>query len=547
MQRGDDRFLGSYEEDLTSVHVAERQRVNASELELLARIDPTALSGADRLSYDILQWKLDDKKRSLAPAIVRLSQLLPLNQFSGAHVAFAREMQWRSDFPFNVAGDYRKTMERMRGFSRWIDQAILNMREGARTGIVLPRIVVERMTPEVESLADNDMRRSVFAGPVRNMPAYIIEPERSQVAGEFYATAGATVVPTYRRLAAFLRNEYLPLARNSAGLNDVPDGKEFYLYLVRSQTGENLTPDAIHALGLTELARIEGDMEQVKNALGFTGSLQAFNASLRINPRFRFADQAALAAAFERVNAQAMAQIGTLFGTLPKARLEFRVLENYSAPSKAAAEYSAPSADGRRPGIVYINGYDLPARASFTIPGLALHEGVPGHHLQASLAVENTAIPAFRRYGTETAFVEGWGLYAESLGGEMGIYTDPYEKFGELSFDAWRACRLVVDTGIHWLGWSRERALEFLLTHTALSETDATAEVERYIALPAQALAYKIGQRKFLELRERAQTELGANFYIRRFHDAVLDDGAMPLTILDAKINRWIAAEKTRH
>lgn len=547
VQRGDDRYLGSYEEDLTSVHVAERQRVNTSELELLARIDPAALSEEDRLSYDILQWKLDDKKRALAPAVVRLSQLLPLNQFSGAHIAFAREMQWRSDFPFNVAGDYRKTIERMRGFSRWIDQAILNMREGARAGVVLPKIVVERMLPEVESLADNDMRRSVFAGPVRNMSAYVTEPERSQVASEFYATAGATVVPTYRRLAAFLRNDYLPLARDSVGLSAIPDGKEFYLYLVRSQTSEDLTPDAIHALGLAELARIETEMEEVKTGLGFTGDLKAFHASLRANPRFRFADQAALVAAFERANAQVMAHVGTLFGTLPKARLEFRVIENYSAPSKAAAEYSAPSADGRRPGIVYINGYDLASRASYTVAGLALHEGVPGHHLQLSLAVENTAIPAFRRYGTEAAFVEGWGLYAESLGAEMGMFADPYEKFGELSFDAWRACRLVVDTGIHWLGWSRERALEFLLAHTALSETDAAAEVERYIALPGQALAYKIGQRKFLELRERAQTELGATFDIRRFHDAVLSDGAMPLPILDAKINRWIAAEKARH
>ena len=312
---------------------------------------------------------------------------------------------------------------------------------------------------------------------------------------------------------------------------------------MQNQTNEEASPGDIHALGLSELTRIEREMEEVKSALGFTGTLAEVHSSIRADARLRFPDAAAQLAAFEGAHATIMARLDTQFGARPRARLEFRAIEDYAAPSRAAAEYSAPSADGRRPGIIYINSFDLASRPRYTVASLALHEGVPGHHLQLALAVENTFIPNFRRYGTWTAFTEGWALYAESLGSELGLYTTPYEHFGALSFDAWRDCWLVLGTGIHWLDWSRERAIAFLLEHTALRETDARTEVERYIALPAQALAYKIGQRKFLSLRAQAQAKLGAKFDVRRFHDALLADGAMPLPILETKMEHWIADE----
>jgi uncharacterized protein (DUF885 family) len=546
IQQGDDTDLDRYEDDLTERHLAERRQINAEERERLTRIDRAALSERDRLSYDIFAWNLEEERRELAINIARAYQWLPLNQFFGAHLSFARELQWRTDFPLNRTEHYERTIRRLGGFAQWMDQAIAKMREGKEFGVAQSRIVIERMIPEVAALAEPEVDDSLFLGPVRNIPANINEPDRARIFAEYRSTVAETLIPSYRRLLNFLRYEYLPNARAEPGLSAMPTGREFYLHLVRSHTTEEMTPEAIHALGLDEIARLTREMEAAKNAAGFTGSLAEFRQFLRSDPRFVFRDEAAMLAEFKRIDTQVGSRIETLFGTLPRAGLDYRLIESYAAPSRAAAEYSAPSADGRRPGIVYLNSFDLPSRPSYAAESLALHEGRPGHHLQASLAVENRELPRFQRYGVPAAFVEGWALYAESLGDELGLYTDPYRRFGRLSFEAWRAARLVIDTGIHWLGWSREQGIAYLMANTALAEVDATAEVERYIALPAQALSYKIGERKFVELRVRAERELGPKFDIRRFHDAVLGDGAMPLPILDAKIDRWIAAEKAR-
>jgi uncharacterized protein (DUF885 family) len=546
IQQGDNSRLDAYEDDLSAQHLAERTRLNAQERASLARIARSELSPQQQLSYDIFAWNLDDENRALAPNVARALQMLPLNQFFGGHLSFAREMQWRSDFPFNRVRDYERAITRMSGFAGWLDHAIANMREGAKLGITQPRIVVERMIPEVAALATPEVDESLFLGPVKNIPDNIAAADRQRIARDYRRAVAEVLIPAYRRLHVFLRDEYLPQARLSVGLSAMPTGRELYLYEVRRQTTEDLSPDAIHALGLAEVARLNRAMEAAKNQAGFAGSLPAFTQFLRTDPRFRFRDEASMLAEFRRIDAEVAAHSAALFGTLPKAPLEYRLLETYAAVSKAAAEYSGPSADGGRPGIVYLNTHDLHSRPTYAAESLALHEGRPGHHLQVALAVENRDLPRFRRYASPTAFTEGWALYAESLGPELGLYEDPYKKFGQLSFDAWRACRLVIDTGIHWMGWTREQAIAYLMANTALSETDATAEVERYIALPGQALAYKIGQRKFVALRERARAELGAKFDIRRFHDAVLADGAMPLPILEAKMVRWIASEKAR-
>lgn len=547
MQRGDRRYLDRYEDDLTAAHLAEERRLNEEERRRLAAIDRASLSEQDRLSYDIFSWTLADRAEALAPGLAERAQMLPLNQFYGAHLSFAREMQWRSDYPFTAAEDYDRAVLRMQGFSRWIDQAIGKMREGMRAGVTQPRVLVERMVPQVEALATLGAADNPFLGPVTNMPASIGEADRARVGQAYRRAVAETVLPAYRRLATFLKTEYLPAARASVGITAIPGGKAMYLHLVRSSTTENdLSPEAIHALGLKEIDRITKEMEAAKEEAGFRGTLEQFRAFLRNDPRFKFRDEAAMMAEFGRIKTAVLARAGTLFLALPKGPLEFKFFEPYAAPSKAAAEYSPLSADGRRLGTVYLNSYDLPSRPTYTAETLELHEGLPGHHLQLGLQVENKALPAFRRFGGETAFVEGWGLYAESLGPELGLYADPYRRFGALSFEAWRASRLVIDTGLHWMGWTHEQSIQYLLAHTALSETDATAEVERYIAIPGQALAYKIGQLDLLRLRARAEAALGPKFDVRRFHDAVLRDGAMPLPILDAKIERWIAAEKAR-
>jgi uncharacterized protein (DUF885 family) len=326
------------------------------------------------------------------------------------------------------------------------------------------------------------------------------------------------------------------------GLSGIPGGREMYLHMVKSETTTDLSPDEIHALGLAELDRIAAAMEATKNEAGFAGSLENFREFLRTDPRFKYKDEAAMTAEFNRVKEVVLDHLGTLFSRLPNGRLTFRFYESYVAPDKPAAEFSPGG--GGRPGVVYLNSFDLPSRPAYTSEALEAHEGIPGHHLQTLIAGSNRSLPRFRRFGSPTAYVEGWALYAEGLGPELGLYTDPYQKFGALSFDAWRAARLVVDTGIHWLGWTREQAIDFMLAHTTLSRNEAAEEVDRYVVLPAQALAYKIGERQILDLRGRAKAALGERFDIKRFHDAILKDGGMPLAILDAKVERWIETEK---
>lgn len=533
------------EQDRTA-RLDQRRRIVEEEIARLAMIDSAMLSAANRLSYDILSWILQDRRDALEPQIAEISRLLPFNQFYGPHLSFARDMQWYAEFPYTRLRDYQRVIRRMQGFSRWAERSITTMREGVERGITLPRVIVERLIPQIEILAEPDPGKSIFMGPLNAMPHSISGAERERFEQAYRQTVSEVLIPACRNLLVFLREEYLPAARQSIGMSAMPGGRDTYLHLVRSQTTQALLPDAIHAQGLAEVARIMSEMERVKNEAGFAGSLEEFRAFLRTDAQFKFADADAMREMFKDVHERILTRADALFLRLPDAALEFRFIEPYAGASKAAAEYSPPSRNGRRPGIIHLNAHDLPARPAYTVEVLMLHEGIPGHHLQIGLLVENPDLPDFRRRTRPNAFVEGWALYAESLGAELGLYNDPYTKFGELSFDALRASRLVIDTGIHWLGWPRERAIAYLLTHTALTRTDAIAEVERYIALPAQALAYKIGQWEILRLRIQAENALGGDFDIRRFHDALLRDGAMPLPILRANMERWIAQESDR-
>jgi uncharacterized protein (DUF885 family) len=546
MALSDQRYLERYEDDLLPAYVAARRRINTEMRAKLAAIDRETLKGQDRLSYDIFEWSLSDSAAALKEGVAERFQLLPLNQFNGAQITYAREMKQRAETPMSRPRDYDAAIRRLLGFTRWLDQAILNMREGIKQGVTQPRSVIERMIWQVDMIAGGDPETSLFLLPLKNMPDDVSASDRARIADSYRAAVLGELVPAYRRLGEFLRTEYLPNARKGAGIAGMPGGREMYRYLVRSNTTTDLSPEELLDIGLAELKRIEAEMERTKQAAGFSGSLAEFRDFLKTDERFKFEDEAAMKAEFARVRDLVLAQLDKTFSTKPRAQLTFRFHEPFVAPDRPAAEYAPGSADGRRPGVVFLNTFDLGSRPTYTSEVLQLHEGLPGHHLQTQYAAANTALPRFRRFGHETAFVEGWALYAESLGTEFGLFSDPYQKFGALSFDAWRACRVVIDIGLHWLNWRRETAVDFLLSHTTLSRTEAEEEVDRYIAIPGQALAYKVGERSILDLREQARSSLGEKFDLKRFHDAVLRDGAMPLAILEAKVEGWIAAERDR-
>jgi uncharacterized protein (DUF885 family) len=543
--RGDRRYLERFEEDLTAEHLAEGRRLNGEYLQRLEAIPRLELSQEDQLSFDILAWELENARRFLAAPIAETFQRLPLNHMAGPHLNFARDMQWASRYPFNTAQDYERAILRMEGFADWMDQAVSRMREGIMYGVTQPKIVVENLIGQITPLADGSIEESDFLEPIANMPETIAEQDRARIASSYRDAVANIVRPAYVRLRDFLRDEYLAQTRSTIGLSALPRGRDIYLRLVESETTLEITPEEIHAIGAEEVARIEAEMEKAKIEAGFAGTLDEFRVFLRNDPMFKFESEDGMLAEFERVHLIVENNLDLLFEDLPSAALEFRFVEDYAASAAAAGYYSPPTPDGSRAGIVYLNAFDLPSRPTYTTDALQLHEGLPGHHLALSLSIENDALPNFRRFGGPAAYHEGWALYAETLGEDLGLYKTPYRKFGRLSFEAWRASRLVIDTGIHWYGWTREQSVSYLLTHTALTETDAIAEVERYIAIPAQALSYKIGQRKLLELRMRAEEELGETFDIRDFHSVVLNDGAMPLSILEEKIERWIAEEES--
>ena len=542
--RGDTRTLDKYEDNLTAEFLAEQRKANADFRTRLAGIDRAALDTEDQLSYDIFAFNLADDAAGLTPGLAEEFQMLPIDQFNGAHVSFAVEMQWRSRYPFNAAADYDKAVLRMKGFAHWIDTAIAKMREGASKGITQTRVIVERLIPQSEEQANAKLEDSVFYGPAKNMPASITGKDRERILQDYRVAVRDVVQPAYRRLADFLKDEYLPKARTSVGLSAMPGGREMYLYLVRHHTTTDKTPEEFHNIGLAEVARITTAMEAVKSRAGFKGSLADFRTFLRNDPQFRFKDRDAMMAAYQAVKAKIATGLPKLFDHQPKTPYEIRFFDYFVAKTQASADYEQTSLDGLRPGIFHINGYDLPARPTYQTEVLSLHESMPGHHMQVMLAQENENLPAFRRFGGTTAFVEGWGLYTESLGKDLDLYTDPYQEFAQLSFDMWRACRLVVDTGMHAGTMTREEAIDYMLANTSLTKPDIVAEVERYIAYPGQALAYKAGQLDLLRLREKAKTALGAKFDIREFHDAVLLEGAMPLSLLDARIERWMGEQR---
>lgn len=520
-----------------------RAREHAFDLKWLARveaIDDRDLSNDERLGVDILRRTLQrDLDGERFP-----DYLVPVNQFYNLASLYAQLGSGTGAQPFATVRDYDNWLRRAAQIPVLFDQAIANMREGVAKGIVQPKVLMAKALAQVEALTVATPEQSLFWKPVAAMPASFAADDRARLTADYRRLIGTQLLPAYARLRDYLRDDYLPHARDSVGLDQLPDGAAWYAYNVRSITTTALTPAEIHEIGLREVARIQGEIRAVMQQVGFKGDLKAFFAYTNSDPRFSFASEDALLASYRALYARVQQGVPPLFAVQPKAGFEIRPVEAFRAQAQAAGSYQRPSEDGSRPGIFYVNTYDLPSRKTWSEESLFLHEAIPGHHFQIGIQQELRNVPAFRRFGSFTAYIEGWGLYAESLGKALGVYTDPYQYYGRLQAELWRAVRLVVDTGLHSKSWTREQVIDYMLANAGTTETNAIAETERYIAIPGQALAYKIGELAILAQRSKAEKALGAKFDIREFHTEVLRDGAVPLDVLEAKIDRWIAAKQ---
>ena len=538
--QGDPRYNDQLPNFLTAESRAEQRAFTERWLKRIEAIGPAGLSGQDLISYEIfVKNSKDELEGDKFPG-----WMMPINQFGNIAGFVAQLGSGTNAQPFVTVQDYDNWRKRAANVPAIFDTAILNMREGMRAGVVQPKVLMQKVLPQFDALIKDNPEETLFWGPIRKLPDSFSAADKARITAEYRTMIQDELMPAYRELRAFIANEYLPACRDSAGMGGLPNGQAWYAFNAYNSTSTRLTPAEIHQIGLDEVARIHGEMRKVMAQVGFKGTLQEFFTYLNTDPKFNFASEDALLEYYRAIEKKVEPGLNRLFNLKPKAPFEIRPVEPFRAASAAGGQYMPPSEDGTRPGIFYVNTYDLPSRKTWDSEDLFLHEAKPGHHFQLALQQELTGLPAFRRFGGETAFAEGWGLYAETIGRELGVLDDPYMYFGALQNELWRAIRLVVDTGFHSKGWTREQVIKYMLENSATSQTDAVSEAERYMAIPGQALAYKIGQLKITELRARAERELGSRFDIRAFHDEVLRDGAVPLPVLEAKIDRWIAARK---
>jgi uncharacterized protein (DUF885 family) len=537
---GDNRYDDRLDETTSAGF---RERLLATDqafLERVRRIDPSGLSPTARITYDIFV-----SERELALEGGKFpEELMPLNQMSGLPMDLAVYGSGTGPQPFVTVKDYERFLARLRQFPRWADGAIDMMRAGMARGITLPRPAMAKAVPQLRGIVTANLADSIFWAPVAAMPQDIPAKDRQRISDAYAAALTREVLPAYSRLADFIEKNYLPAARTSVGWADLPDGPAWYRWRIRAATTMDMPADEIHRLGLAEVARIRGEMLDVKNQVGFKGDLDAFFKFLEDDPQFYYTSEDELLGAYRGVKLRIDALLPKLFVDFPKADYEIRAVEAFRAESAAGGSYQPASADGTRPGIFYINTHNLKAQPRFGLETLSLHEASPGHHFQTSIQQELTDLPRIRRFNGYVSYSEGWALYAESLGKELGVFTDPYQWYGRLSDEMLRAMRLVVDTGLHSKGWTREQAIQYMLDNSSLAESDVIAEVERYIVWPGQALGYKLGQLHISALRARAQAQLGARFDVREFHSQILRDGSVPMDVLTTKIDRWIASKQ---
>jgi len=467
---------------------------------------------------------------------------MPVDQMNGLQLALA---SLPSDTTFRSGKDYQDYVARLHQIPRVLQQATANMRDGLRDHLVPPRYLLEKATLEAQDIAGKSVEDSPFTEPVRNFPVGISEAEQKAWHDAVVAVVRQEVTPAYARLAEFLRTEYAPQGRNEYGIWSLPDGDARYRFDIKQMTTTDMSPEEIHQLGLKQVAEIEAEMLKLARQQGYN-DLPSFNAHIRRDPQLYATSGEQLLGLYKHYADQMYAKLPQLFGRLPKNKLDVVPMEAFRAANAVPADYSIGAGDGSRPGRINVNEYDPRHRLLLNVEAIAYHEGIPGHHLQFSIAQEQMDLPAFRRFASYNAYSEGWAFYAERLGREVGFYQDPYSEYGRLENEMWRSVRLVVDTGVHAKHWSRQQMVDFFRQHTAMDEPNIETEVDRYIAWPGQALAYKLGQMKIIELRERARQELGERFDLRAFHDALLQDGPLPLDVLEANMDRWIAAQTGR-
>ncbi len=540
-QQGDSRYNDQLPNDISQAFLAESKVFYTSTLEKLKAFDREKLPDEDKISYDILT-------RELALQLEQFQfhqEEIPFNQFTGLTLAFGQLGSGEGAQPFKTVKDYDDWLKRVSAFSMWGDTAITAFRKGLATGRILPKSLVVKMIPQMTDLVVSDPTKSLFYGPIGKLPKTFSTADKNRLTASYKKAISEQIVPTYRKLGTFLKDEYLPKARTTSGIDVLPQGPELYRYLVKVQTTTNDTPEEISQIGLREVARIRGEMEKVKTQVGFTGTLDEFFTHLKTEKKFYpYKKPKEVLDAFQAILARLEPNLKKEFTNTPKSKFEIRQTEKFREAS-ASAEYNQASADGSRPGIFYVPIPDA-TKFNFTsgMESLFLHEAIPGHHYQTSLQQENTSLPKFRRFAWYGAYGEGWALYCESLGKELGLYTDPYQYMGALGDEIHRAIRLVVDVGLHTKHMTREQAITYMMANEPIAEQGATAEIERYMAIPGQALSYKIGALKIRELRTKYEKQLGDKFSLAAFHDEFLKDGCMPLDVLERKMDAWAARQK---
>lgn len=522
--------------DVSLAAIQKRREHGLAVLADLTKIDRSQLSAADQLNYDLF-------KKDFETNIEEYKfhwYLIPLNQRGGIQ----SENELADSLRFETIKDYEDWIARLNSFPVYMDQTIALMRQGVKEKMLLPNVIMQRLPAQIDKQIVADPAQSLFYKPFGRFPKNMPTADQSRLKLAALQAVAANIVPAYKRFKQFFVEEYLPVTYSQVGIWQLPQGEAMYSFFVRRYTTTNATPKEVHERGLSEVKRIHEEMQKVMNQVGFRGTFAEFFTFLRSDPKFYYQTPAELFDAYKVVAKTIDPNLVKVFKTLPRSPYGVAAIPAAIAPDTTTAYYRPLAADGSRAGTFFVNLYKPETRPKWEMMALALHESVPGHHLQIARAQELGEIPNFRRYGGYTAFVEGWGLYAESLGEEMGLYDDPYAKFGQLTYEMWRAVRLVVDTGMHYMHWTRGQAISFFMENAPKQELDVINEIDRYIAWPGQALAYKTGQLKIKELRERAARELGDKFDLRDFHDVVLGSGAVPLDVLERNVDAWIAAKK---
>ncbi|MFP5079767.1 DUF885 domain-containing protein [Pedobacter sp. JCM 36344] len=538
---GDERYNDLLANDGSVTYIQDYKNFNERYLDSLKVYDRESLDANDKLSFDYLKDQLDMNIEGLKYH----SEYLPFNQMFALPLTIGQLGSGTGAQPFKTVKNYEDWLKRVSAFSVWADTAIANFRKGEASGIVLPKALVVKMIPQMQALVVTDPKASLFYGPINLMPKTFSAAEKQKLTQDYINAISTVIIPTYKRLGDFLQNEYLSKARTTSGYSAMPGGAEWYAYLVRQQTTTNKTPEEVYQTGLKEVSRIKSEMDSIKNLVGFKGDLKAFFEYMKTDKKFMpYKNANEILTAFENIHQRMKPNLKKMFEREPKTPFEIRQTEAFRAAS-ASAEYNSGSADGKRPGIFYVPILD--AKTFNTTSGmesLFLHEAIPSHHYQISLTQENTSLPNFRRFGGHNAYVEGWALYCESLGKELGLYQDPYQHMGALGDEMHRAVRLVVDVAIHTKNMSREDAIKYMTDNEAISTEGATAEIERYMGIPGQALGYKTGAMKIRELRAKYMKQLGGQFKIAAFHTEVLKDGSLPLSVFESKMNAWADRQK---